>query len=133
MQRPPTDLLQAAESVIVNAYAPYSNYPVAAALRSEDNHIFVGCNVENASFPVGVCAEGGALSALVVAGQHKIKEGLILVTSNNLCPPCGACRQRLVEFADPSVIIHLCTADGKHQSITVESLMPLAFSPKHLE
>lgn len=133
MQTPPQDLLNAAENVLNHAYAPYSNFQVAAAMRSEDGQIFSGCNVENAAFTIGVCAEGGAISALIASGQKRVTEALVLVDNDKLCPPCGACRQRLIEFADLSTVIHLCTAGGQYKKITLDKLMPLAFGPSHLD
>lgn len=132
-KHPPQDMLEAAQRVLRNAYAPYSHFPVAACIRAENDLLFAGCNVENASFPIGTCAEGGAISAMVTQGHYRIEEILVLVSSPKICPPCGACRQRLVEFALPSLPIHLCTTDGEYVQFTLNELMPMAFGPQQLE
>lgn len=133
MKTPPADMLAAATVVLPNAYAPYSHYPVAACVRSETGELFSGCNVENAAFPIGTCAETGAISALFAAGHRSIREALILVPGQKICSPCGACRQRLLECASPETIIHLCTLHGDYQHITLAELLPLAFGSKNLE
>lgn len=132
-KHPPQDMLDAAQMVLRNAYAPYSHFRVAACIRAENNVLFAGCNVENAAFPVGVCAEGGAISAMVTQGHYRIEEILILVTSPTVCPPCGACRQRLIEFSLLSLPIHLCTTEGNYAQFTLDELMPMAFGPQQLK
>jgi len=129
----PKDLLDAAAAVIKNTYSPYSNFPVAAAIRSNNGEIFACCNVENAAFPLGICAESGAISCMVATGEREITEALILVSDKKICPPCGACRQRLLEFASPELVVHLCTIDGQHAQYTLNELLPVAFGPKNLE
>lgn len=133
MKTPPKDLLAAAKKALKNAYMPYSHFPVGAAIRAEDGSIFVGCNVENASFPMGICAEGGAISALIANGHKTIKETLVLVPHEKVCPPCGACRQRLLEFSPLNAPIYLCTTDGLCEQTDIETLLPLAFRPENLE
>lgn len=133
MKTPPADLLSAANAVLSNAYAPYSHFPVAASVRAETGEIFAGCNIENAAFPMGVCAEVGAISALFAKGHHKVIEALILVSSDKICPPCGACRQRLLECAQLEISVHLCTLSGEYRHATLGELFPLAFGPKNLE
>lgn len=122
------DLLSAAKAVLSRAYAPYSHYHVASALRAEDGQIFVGCNVENAAYPVTLCAEASALGALISSGQQKIIEALVLVDAAKPASPCGACRQRLSEMAaSREMIVHMCTLSGTHQQYTIAELLPLAF------
>ena len=128
-----TLLIQKAEEIANHAYAPYSHYQVAACVKSESGQLFVGCNVENASYSMTLCAESGAISALFAAGFKRVTETLILVSSKKLCAPCGACRQRLLECANPAMIIHLCNTDGAHASHTINELIPIAFGPQHLE
>lgn len=130
---PPSDLLQAAQAVIKNAYAPYSRLPVAAAVRAKNGDVFAACNVENAAFPMGICAESGAISALIANGHRDITEALVLVTHKKICPPCGACRQRLLEFASTDFPVHLCTTSGDYQQHTLHDLLPFAFGPNNLE
>lgn len=133
MNKAPQDMLDAANKALENAYAPYSNFPVAACIRTEDGSLVTGCNVENAAFPLSSCAEAGAISSMLVTGQKKIKEVLVLVPNEKLCPPCGACRQRLIEFSPLSLPIHLCTTNGDYVQSTLKELMPMAFGPDHLE
>lgn len=133
MKKPPADLFDAANAVLCNAYAPYSHFSVAASVRAENGEIFVGCNVENAAFPMGLCAEIGAISALFTKGYRRITEILILVSSRKLCPPCGACRQRFLECAALGTVVHLCTTQGEYQQITLGELFPHAFGPHNLE
>lgn len=132
LKTPPADLLSAAKAVLPNAYAPYSHFLVAAAVRAEDGAIFVGCNVENASFPVGTCAEAGAIAALITQGHRKVTEALVLVDDTKICSPCGACRQRFLESAPLNAIIHMCTVSGLYQQTTLSELLPLAFGPNNL-
>ena len=133
MKTPPIDLLDAAKAVLPHSYSPYSHFAVAASVRAEDGSIFSGCNVENAAFPVSMCAEVGAITALFSQGHRKITEALVLVADTKICSPCGACRQRFLEHANPEAIIHLCTMDGSYAQITVNQLLPLAFGPTNLE
>ncbi|EKD77697.1 MAG: Cytidine deaminase [uncultured bacterium] len=132
MKTPPADMLNAAKAVLPNAYAPYSHFSVAAAVRADNGEIFSGCNIENAAFPVGTCAEAGAISALFAHGHKKIIEALVLVSDNQICSPCGACRQRFLESAPLETIIHLCTLNGDYQQTTLGELLPFAFGPKNL-
>lgn len=133
MKTPPHDLLAAAKAVLPNAYAPYSQFHVAASVRTEQGKIFAGCNVENAAFPISICAETGAIAAAVANGHPKITEALIVVPNHKVCPPCGACRQRLLECASPAISIHLCTTHGHYHHTTLSELLPMAFGPNNLE
>lgn len=133
MKKPPADMLEAASLVLPNAYAPYSHFSVAACVRTTDGTLFAGCNVENAAFPLGVCAEAGAISAMFAQGHKAVTEVLILVPGNKLCSPCGACRQRFLECADLNTPVHLCTTSGDYDYCTVAQLLPKAFGPKNLE
>jgi cytidine deaminase len=125
-------LFEAALAAQGAAYAPYSRYRVGAALRSASGAIFTGCNVENASFPVGVCAEAGAISAMVAAGERVIAELLVLGDGAALATPCGACRQRIREFAAPEAPIHIADRDGVRATFTQSSLLPHSFGPDNL-
>lgn len=126
-------MLNAAKKVLNHAYAPYSHFPVAAVMKSENEELFVGCNVENAAFSMGLCAESGAIAALFANGHKKITEALILVPDSKICSPCGACRQRLFESAKGDISIHLCTVDGQYYHCTLTELLPHAFGPENLE
>ena len=133
MKTPPLDMLTAVKKVIAHAYAPYSHFSVAACVRTNDGTLFSGCNVENASFSLTLCAESNALGAAFSAGYQTITEALILVSDKKVCPPCGACRQRLLECANKNILVHLCTMHGDYTSYTLSELLPHAFGPKNLE
>jgi cytidine deaminase len=125
-------LFAAALAVQTAAYAPYSRYQVGAALRSASGRIFAGCNVENASFPVGICAEAGAIAAMIAAGERSIVEMLILAEGEALATPCGACRQRIREFAAPQTPIHVGDRNGVRATFSQSSLLPHSFGPDNL-
>ncbi len=124
----PDDLFNAARAVMANAHAPYSGFPVGAALRSASGVIYVGCNVENASYPEGCCAETSAIAAMVAAGETEIAEIAVVAEQMPLITPCGGCRQRLAEFAGPDARIHLCDASGIVKAVTLGELLPRAFA-----
>ncbi|GAB2185953.1 cytidine deaminase [Roseibium sp. LAB1] len=119
-------LFEAAKAVRENAYAPYSNFLVGAALRAPDGTVFTGCNVENASYPVSVCAEGGAVSSMIGAGYREIAEAVVIGDAA-LCTPCGMCRQRLKEFGTDDIVVHVADLDGIRRSFTMDELLPAAF------
>ena len=126
-------LLAAATAVRENAYAPYSRFRVGAALRASSGAVYAGCNVENVAYPEGTCAEAGAIASMVAAGDTRIAELLVIANSPDPVPPCGGCRQKIAEFADPSVIVILCTTDGKSRTTTVADLLPGVFTAAHME
>jgi len=121
-------LLDAAVAVQANAHAPYSHYKVGSALLADDGHTYCGCNVENVASPLGQCAEGNAIAAMVAAGASKVREILIASPNSHFCSPCGGCRQRIFEFADQQTLIHMATSDGKINTVTMEEILPLAFT-----
>lgn len=127
------DLLTAATDVRERAYAPYSNFKVGAALRGKTGEVFVGCNVENAAYPEGTCAEAGAIAAMVAAGETRITEVLVIADSPRPVSPCGGCRQKLAEFADPEVVVTMATTKGAVQTTSIAALLPGAFSDQDLE
>jgi len=111
-----------------NAYAPYSRHAVAALVISQDGQCFCSCNVESAHYK-SVCAEAGAISAMVSAGETGIREVWVLGPGPDHCPPCGDCRQRIHEFADEQTRIHLINDAGTVlKSYSVSELLPEAFS-----
>ncbi len=126
-------LLEAATQVRANAYVPYSRFKVGAALRTAGGHVHVGCNVENAAYPEGTCAEAGAIAAMCAAGERVIAEMLVIADCPEPVPPCGGCRQKIAEFAAPDVVVTLCTTDGKERRMTVAELLPGAFGPAHMD
>jgi cytidine deaminase len=126
------DLLAAALAARANAYAPYSNFRVGAAVRCPDGSVFAGCNVENVAYPQGTCAEAGAIAAMVAAGRTEIAEVLVVAAAELPVTPCGGCRQKLAEFARPDVPVILAGPDGERSRTTVGALLPGAFTPAHL-
>lgn len=126
-------LLQKALEVRKNAYAPYSHFSVGAAILTLDNNIYSGCNVENACFRLGVCAESSAICQMVAAGERKMKDIVIIGTGSLVCTPCGACRQQIHEFADPMLAIHMGNEQGILKTLSIGELLPYAFDGNHLE
>ena len=122
-------LFSAASKARSSAYAPYSGFAVGAALATDLGAIFSGTNVENAAYPVGTCAETAAIAAMVLAGERRIAEILIIGDSDALVTPCGACRQRMREFANEDANIHIAGIQGVRASFTLGALLPEAFGP----
>jgi len=132
---PPADLFEAARRARSRAHAPYSRFQVGAAIRSENGTIHAACNVENASYPQGQCAEANAIGMLVAAGDRRIAEIAVVggeADSGLLCTPCGGCRQRIREFAAPDTPIHIFDAGGHRASFTLAELLPYSFGPDNL-
>ncbi len=115
-----------------HAYAPYSGFAVGAALLTPEGQIFSGANVENAAYPVGLCAEASAIAGMIAAGAREISELLVCADSAEPVTPCGACRQRIFEFALPSARIHCADLRGAQTSFSLASLLPQAFGARHL-
>ena len=128
-----TDLRTAASQVRENAHAPYSGFKVGAALRSASGAVYVGCNVENAAYPEGTCAEAGAIAAMVAAGETTLKEAYVIAGSDRPVPPCGGCRQKLAEFGAAETPVTLATLDGTEEATTVGDLLPGAFAATDME
>ena len=127
-----TSLKEAAHKVRKNAYAPYSGFQVGAAVKSEKGNIFVGVNVENAAYPEGTCAEAGAIAAMIAAGDEFIVEVYVVADCTLPVPPCGGCRQKLAEFADPDVIVTLANCEGTERQVKVADLLPGVFTKKYM-
>ncbi len=125
-------LFDAALAAKARAYVPYSKFHVGAALLAPSGCIYAGCNVENAAYPVGNCAEASAIAAMILAGETRIVEALVVGDGAGLCTPCGGCRQRLREFAEPGVAVHVAGDEGLRRSFTVEELLPASFGPDNL-
>lgn len=123
----PEHLMRAADEVMRNAYVPYSHFAVGAALRAPDGSIYVGANVENASYPQGQCAETSAIGALIADGQTRIAEIAVTAERMDICPPCGGCRQRLAELASADTPVQLGRPGGPRETTTIGELLPLAF------
>ena len=125
-------LFAAAEAIREKAYAPYSNFSVGAAILADDGKIYSGCNIENAAYPQGNCAETSAIAAMIAGGARRIRR--IYVTGPGSAPvtPCGGCRQRIREFADPDVEVISQGVDGEPLVQTLGQLLPHSFGPEFL-
>lgn len=128
-----SDLLHAATAARHYAYAPYSRFKVGAAIRSDTGRIHIGCNVENAAYPQGTCAEAGAIAAMIVAGDTGIAEILVVADCPTPVPPCGGCRQKIAEFAGPECKVVMTTTSGLSASMTVADLLPGAFDASFMD
>lgn len=131
------ELFAAAVAAHANAHCPYSGYRVGAALRTASGAVFSGCNVENAAYPNGTCAEAGAIAAMVLAGERQIAEMVTVTSGDHPGTPCGGCRQRLREFSGPDVRVHAATVDGglagdRVVSHSMATLLPDSFGPDDL-
>ena len=124
-------LFTLARAVRERAHAPYSHFPVGAALRDEHGVLHAGANVENASYPEGHCAETSAIGRLVASGAKRIEE-VAVVADAELITPCGGCRQRLAELGGPETPVHLCGPEGIRRTTTLAALLPLGFAATDL-
>jgi cytidine deaminase len=125
-------LFEAARLARERAYAPYSGFKVGAAVAAGGGAVFAGCNVENAAYPVGTCAEAGAIAGMVAAGDTRIAAMLVLGEGEALVTPCGACRQRIREFAATGALIHIADGNGIRRSFQIDELLPASFGPENL-
>jgi cytidine deaminase len=132
MSKSVEELFDAALAAQSRAYAPYSHFNVGAALRGASGAIYSGCNVENAAYPQGACAETGAISAMVNSGERRIAEILVIGGGEDLCTPCGGCRQRIREFAAPDTPVHIAGPRGVRVTFTLGQLLPSSFGPENL-
>lgn len=123
-------LLDQAKAVRKRAHAPYSGFLVGSAVLDNNGHVHVGCNVENAAYPVGSCAEQNAIGAMLAAGGTSIRRIVVVGGRDDLvaCPPCGGCRQRISEFADVDTRIVSLDDHGDMIEHTIDELLPLSFS-----
>jgi cytidine deaminase len=125
-------LLEAARKAQASAYVPYSKFPVGAALLDEQGRIHSGCNVENAAYPQGLCAEASAISAMVLAGGRHIRAALVVGSGGSWITPCGGCRQKLREFCAPDTPVLSASETAMGPRFTLEQLLPNSFGPDHL-
>ncbi len=121
-------LIEQARAARAHAHAPYSGFKVGAALRTASGRVYVGCNVENASYPEGTCAETGAIAAMVAGGETQIAEVAIIADSPHPISPCGGCRQRLAEFCSDETPVVMVTLDGQQATAPLSALLPAAFA-----
>ena len=126
------DLIKAAADVRENAYAPFSKFKVGSALLTDDGSIVVGCNVESASYGLTVCAERVAIWKAISVGKTKIRRIAVVADTEELTPPCGACRQIIWEFGGDIPVI-FANLNGKNETIQMKDLLPRAFDTKFLK
>lgn len=126
------ELFATAVDVQANAHVPYSRFPVGAAVRAGSGRVFAGCNVENAAYPEGICAEAAAIAAMVSAGEREIVEILTVADSTELATSCGGCRQKIREFGGPDTVIHAAGPEGVRRTFTLDELLPCSFGPEQL-
>lgn len=123
-------LIAAATNARENAYAPYSNFSVGAAIIDEQGALHVGCNVENAAYPQGQCAEATAIGAMIASGGHAIAAIAVAGPPGTRCTPCGGCRQKIREFAGPDVPVIICAGGAVMVEYAFADLLPDSFGPE---
>lgn len=126
------ELIDAAVAIRARAHAPYSGFAVGSAIRDEAGRIHVGCNVENAAYPCGICAEASAISAMIAGRGHEIRTIAVAGPPGRLTTPCGACRQRIREFATAETTVVVVDPAGRTESYALEALLPVSFGPGSL-
>ena len=124
--------IAATKEAMNKAYVPYSNYPVGALIVTNKGNTYSGCNVENASYPLGNCAESSAIASMILAGEKNIKMIYVMSQNDQGGCPCGGCRQRIREFSDIDTQVILCSPSGVQQRLLLADLLPNSFGPEHL-
>lgn len=128
-----SEMIRKAKAMLKYSYKPYSGFAVGACIKTTKQQVFAGCNVENASYGLTICAEASAIAMMVAAGEKQIAEIVVVADSEMLCAPCGACRQRIREFATPTTLIHFGNSEGSYKTMTIDQLLPEAFGPDNLQ
>ncbi|MCB1054573.1 MAG: cytidine deaminase [Acidobacteria bacterium] len=121
-------MIDRARQAMARAHAPYSRFQVGACVRAASGALYSGCNVENASYPEGWCAETSALAAMVGAGDRELVEVVVMAPGESPCSPCGGCRQRLRELGSAATRVHLCNPQGLLLTVSLGELLPHAFA-----
>jgi cytidine deaminase len=124
--------IAATKKAMSKAYVPYSNYPVGVLIVTDNGNTYTGCNVENASYPLGNCAEASAIASMVMGGEKKIKHIYVMTKNDEGGIPCGGCRQRIREFSDSNTEVFMCSKDGVQGRVNLSELLPNSFGPEHL-
>ncbi len=124
--------IAATKEAMSKAYVPYSNYPVGVLIVTDNGNTYTGCNVENASYPLGNCAEASAIASMIMGGEKKIKHIYVMTKNDEGGIPCGGCRQRIREFSDSNTEIFMCSKDGVQGRVNISELLPNSFGPEHL-
>lgn len=129
----PKDAITLANAAMNKAYVPYSEFKVGAVIETQNGKVYSGCNVENAAYPEGTCAEAGAIAAMVLDGEQQIDNIYVMGNGDQLVTPCGGCRQKIREFSQPDTKIHICGPEGVRKSLSMEELLPFSFGPENLQ
>ena len=124
--------IAATKEALNKAYVPYSNYPVGALVVTDNGNTYSGCNVENASYPEGHCAETAAIASMVMGGEKHIRMIYVMSKNDQGGCPCGGCRKRIREFSDIDTQVILCSPSGVQQRLLLADLLPNSFGPEHL-
>ena len=125
--------IELASTAMNKAYVPYSEFKVGAVIETQNGMVYSGCNVENAAYPEGTCAEAGAIAAMVLDGEHQIDNIYVMGNGEQLVTPCGGCRQKIREFSTPETQIHICGPEGVRKTLSMEELLPFSFGPENLK
>lgn len=133
MTTPDKTLFEKALAAFKRSYSPYSEFPVGCCLKTTTGKYYTGCNIENASYALTLCAEATAISHMINEGRQKIAEIFVIGNGEALCTPCGACRQRIREFANDDTLIHIGDTQGLRATFTLGALLPHSFGPHNLE
>ncbi len=128
----PEELIEKAKQAREKAYVPYSEFPVGAALLTREGTVYLGCNIENASYSPTNCAERTAIFKAVSEGEREFEALAVVADTESACAPCGVCRQVLMEFLDGDTPVYLANLKGDRLDTTVSQLLPLAFTKKDL-
>lgn len=126
------ELFKLAKDAMSKAYVPYSHFTVGAAILTVTGKFYSGCNVENAAYPEGTCAEAGAIAAMVREGDTQIQDIYVMGEGDLLVTPCGGCRQKIREFATEQTKIHICSPEAVLKTLTMDELLPFSFGPENL-
>lgn len=127
------EYLELAKKAMNKAYAPYSDFPVGVVIIGANGKTYLGCNVENAAYPIGNCAEPSAIAAMVLDGCTEISAIIVMGKGDELVTPCGGCRQRIREFAKPDCPIYICSPDELRLTTSLSELLPYSFGPENLK
>ena len=127
------DLIQMAREAREHAHAPYSNFHVGAALVASDGRVFTGCNVENSTYGLSMCAERVAIFKAVSEGEREIAKVVVITDHDEIAPPCGCCRQMIWEFSGNNTEVVLANLAGDVRRYRIQDLLPEAFDSRYLE
>ena len=127
-----SNYIAATKEAMSKAYVPYSSYPVGALVVTDKGNTYSGCNVENASYPEGHCAETAAIASMVMGGEKNIRMIYVMSQNDQGGCPCGGCRQRIREFSEIDTQVILCSPSGVQQRLLLADLLPNSFGPEYL-